>query len=186
MTNVELLLIAIGLSMDAFAVSVSQALTAPNFKKLDALKFGIFFGAFQALMPFLGWIFGNLFSEYVVAIDHWVAFVLLGYIGVKMILDATVLKDEENAKALSIKLLIVLAFATSIDALAVGVSFAFMNVSIVKSVVIIGLTTFVLSPIGALLGKKIGSAMGDKAQILGGAILIIMGTNILIQHLFGK
>lgn len=186
MTNLELLLIAIGLSMDAFAVSVSQALTAPNFKKIDALKFGVFFGAFQAAMPLLGWLFAKIFSEYVVAIDHWVALVLLGYIGVKMILDATVSKDEENPKVLDLKLLTVLAFATSIDALAVGVSFACMEetVNIFKSIFIIGLTTFVLSPIGALLGKKIGSALGDKAQILGGAILIIMGANIFVQHMF--
>lgn len=184
MSFTELLLIAVGLSMDAFAVSVSQALTAPNFKRIDSLKFGIFFGGFQALMPLIGWLFGNLFSDYVKAYDHWVAFVLLGYIGVKMILDATVLKDEDNAKELNLKLLLVLAFATSIDALAVGVSFAFMKVSIIKSILTIGLTTFVLSPIGALLGKKIGASLGNKAQIIGGAILVIMGTNILLQHLF--
>lgn len=184
MTFTELLLIAVGLSMDAFAVSVSQALTAPNFKKTDALKFGIFFGGFQALMPLFGWLFGNVFSEYVKAIDHWVAFVLLGYIGVKMILDATVLKDENGAKELNLKLLLVIAFATSVDALAVGVSFAFIKVSIIKSILTIGITTFVLSPIGAFLGKKIGASLGDRAQILGGAILIIMGTNILLQHLF--
>jgi len=184
MSFVELMLTAIGLSMDAFAVSVSQALTAPNFKKIDALKFGIFFGAFQALMPLIGWFFGNMFSSYVVAIDHWIAFVLLGYIGVKMILDATVLKDEEKSNDLNIKLLLVLAFATSIDALAVGVSFAFMKMNVWKSVLTIGVTTFVLCPIGALLGKKVGNALGDKAQIIGGIILIFMGTNILLQHLF--
>ena len=187
MTFFELLLIAVGLSMDAFAVSVSQALTAPNFKKADSLKFGIFFGGFQALMPLLGWFFGKFFSDYVQAYDHWVAFVLLGYIGVKMILDATVLKDEDNAKELNLKLLLVLAFATSIDALAVGVSFAFMEemaIGIAGSVITIGITTFVLSPIGALLGKKIGASLGNKAQILGGVILVIMGTNILLQHLF--
>jgi len=184
MSFAELIITAIGLSMDAFAVSVSQALTAPNFKKIDALKFGIFFGAFQALMPLIGWLFGNLFSDYVTAIDHWVAFVLLGYIGVKMILDATILKDEDNPKELNLKLLIVLAFATSIDALAVGVSFAFMKMDIISSVLIIGLITFILCPVGALLGKKIGTKLGDRAQILGGSILIIMGTNILVQHLF--
>lgn len=183
MSFIELLLTAIGLSMDAFAVSVSQSLTAPNFKKIDALKFGIFFGGFQALMPLIGWLFGSLFSSYVEAIDHWVAFVLLGYIGIKMILDATVLKDEEKNCELNLKLLLVLAFATSIDALAVGVSFAFMKMNIIKSVVTIGITTFVLSPIGALLGKKIGGKLGDKAQILGGIILVVIGTNILIQHL---
>lgn len=183
MSFIELLLIAIGLSMDAFAVSVSQALTAPNFKKTDSLKFGVFFGGFQALMPLIGWLFGRLFSAYVTAIDHWVAFVLLGYIGIKMILDATVLKDEDSAKELDLKLLLVLAFATSIDALAVGVSFAFMKVNILSSILTIGITTFILSPIGALLGKKIGSALGNKAQILGGVILVIMGVNILLQHL---
>lgn len=184
MSLAELIIIALGLSMDAFAVSVSQALTAPNFKKTDSLLFGIFFGTFQAVMPLLGWLFGSLFSNYVIAIDHWVAFLLLGYIGVKMILDATILKDEEKPQNLSIKLLLVLAFATSIDALAVGVSFAFMKVNIAESVLIIGITTFILSPLGALLGKKIGSTLKDKAQILGGVILVIMGTNILIQHLF--
>lgn len=183
MSFIELLLTAIGLSMDAFAVSVSQSLTAPNFKKIDALKFGIFFGGFQALMPLIGWLFGNLFSSYVEAIDHWVAFILLGYIGIKMILDATVLKDEEKSGELNLKLLLVLAFATSIDALAVGVSFAFMKMNIVTSVITIGITTFILCPIGALLGKKIGGKLGEKAQIIGGIILVIIGTNILIQHL---
>lgn len=184
MSLAELIITAIGLSMDAFAVSVSQALTAPNFKKIDALKFGIFFGGFQALMPLLGWLLGSLFSDYVTAIDHWIAFVLLGYIGVKMILDATVLKDEDNPKNLDLKLLLVLAFATSIDALAVGVSFAFMKMNILMCVLTIGLITFILCPIGALLGQKVGNKLGDRAQILGGIILVVMGTNILVQHLF--
>ena len=187
MTFTELFMIAVGLSMDAFAVSVSQALTCPNLKRTDAFKFGIFFGGFQALMPLLGWLFGTLFSKYVVAIDHWVAFVLLGYIGIKMILDATVLKDDEDTKELDLKLLLVLAFATSIDALAVGVSFAFMKdmaTGIAGSVLTIGIITFVLSALGALMGKKIGTSLGNKAQIIGGAILVIMGTNILFQHLF--
>ena len=184
MSFTELIITAIGLSMDAFAVSVCQALTAPNFKKIDALKFGIFFGVFQALMPRIGWLFGNLFSDYVTSVDHWIAFVLLGYIGIKMIYDAFSCKGEENSKELNLKLLLILAFATSIDALAVGVSFAFMKMNIIISVLTIGLTTLVLCPIGALLGKKIGSRLGNRAQILGGAILIIMGTNILIQHLF--
>ena len=189
MTYIELIITAIALSMDAFAVSVSQALTAPNFKKIDAIKFGIFFGGFQGLMPLSGWLFGRLFSNYVTAIDHWVAFVLLVYIGIKMILDATILNDEKSPKNLNLKLLIVLSFATSIDALAVGVSFAFMKeiaFSITAAVLTIGSITFTLSSIGALLGKKLGKRLGSRAQIAGGIILIIMGSNILIQHLFLK
>ncbi len=184
MSFIELIITAIGLSMDAFAVSVSNAICTPNFKKTDALKFGIFFGGFQAFMPLIGWFFGNLFSDYVVAVDHWVAFVLLGYIGIKMIIDAFKADDKCDTGELNLKLLLVLSFATSIDALAVGVSFAFMKMNIIKSVLTIGIITFILSPIGALLGKKIGNKLGAKAQILGGAILVIMGTNILLQHLF--
>lgn len=185
MSFFELIITAIGLSMDAFAVSVSNAICTPNFKKTDALKFGIFFGGFQALMPVIGWLVGNLFSDYVMAVDHWVAFVLLGYIGIKMIIDSLNSREDDACQLLNLKLLLVLAFATSIDALAVGVSFAFMKMNIVTSASVIGIVTFILSPIGALLGRKIGNSLGTKAQILGGAILVIMGTNILLQHLFG-
>lgn len=178
----ELIMIAIGLSMDAFAVSLSNGMAIPNLRLQDALKYGLFFGFFQALMPLIGWAAGQLFSGYITAFDHWVAFVLLGYIGAKMILDAISGTEEANGST-QFKVLIILAIATSIDALAAGVTFAFVSINIWFSIAIIGLITFVLCTIGALLGKCAGCALGRRAQILGGVILIIMGFKILIEHL---
>ncbi|MBQ2696594.1 MAG: manganese efflux pump [Clostridia bacterium] len=179
----ELIMIAVGLSMDAFAVSLSNGMAIPNLRLKDALKFGFFFGFFQALMPLIGWAAGQLFSGYIMAFDHWVAFILLGYIGAKMILDA-VRCDEEASGSTQFRILLILAIATSIDALAAGVTFAFVSINIWFSIATIGLITFVLCTLGALLGKCAGCALGRRAQILGGVILIIMGFKILIEHLF--
>ncbi len=183
MSNLELILIALGLAMDAFAVSVSNGMAISNLRLRDALKFGIFFGAYQALMPLIGWAAGRMFSDYIIAFDHWVAFVLLCYIGIKMIMEAG---DEDSASGNTcFRVLLVLAIATSIDALAAGITFAFMPVSIWKCISVIGLTTFVLSTAGVLLGKRIGEALGKHAQIGGGVLLILMGIKILVEHLFG-
>ena len=181
----ELILIAIGLSMDAFAVSISSAMTIDKLRYRDAAKFGIFFGAFQALMPLTGYLAGKTFSQYIVALDHWVAFILLGFIGGKMLYEAIKGEEEETAdNPLSFKVLLVLAIATSIDALAVGVTFAFMQINILSSVLLIGLITFVISTVGALIGKKAGNLLGHRAEIAGGIILILIGAKILIEHLF--
>lgn len=185
MTFVELIMIAIGLSMDAFAVSISNAMALKKLRITDALKFAVFFGVAQAIMPLIGWLFGSLFSQYVVALDHWIAFVLLSYIGGKMIYDVCSADDnDEKVSSLNFKTLFFLAVATSIDALAVGVTFAFMEIPIISSIIVIGLITFALCFLGAYLGKKAGNALGDKAQLAGGIILILIGLKILIEHLF--
>ncbi len=181
MTFTELLLIALGLAMDAFAVAVSNGMVIPNLRLRDALKFGFFFGVFQILMPLIGWGAGRLFSEYIMAIDHWVAFFLLSYIGAKMIMDAK--KGEEASGSTQFRVLFILAIATSIDALAAGITFAFMAVNIWLSVAVIGFIAFSLSTFGALIGKRAGNALGSRAQIFGGILLIAMGIKILIEHL---
>lgn len=185
---VELLLIAVGLSMDAFAVSVCKGLgmkTGINLKQTFLIA--LFFGGFQALMPFIGWLVGSQFEKYITAYDHWIAFVLLGFIGGKMLYECIFKKDEDTAQsesALDIKELFVLAVATSIDALAVGVTFALLpDVNIGTSVLLIGLTTFLLSGIGVFIGNRFGSRFEKRAEIAGGVILILIGLKILLEHL---
>ncbi len=183
----ELFLIAIGLSMDAFAVSISNGMAICNLRLKDALKFGFFFGLFQAFMPLIGFLAGHLFSSYIINLDHWVAFILLAYIGGKMILDVIRGEDKEVCGSTQIRVLLVLAIATSIDALAAGVTFAFlptMCMNIWGCVGVIGVTTFLLSTFGALIGKRAGDALGSRAQVVGGIILVAMGCKILIEHLF--
>ena len=184
MTFAELALIAVGLSMDAFAVSLCKGL---SMRKLD-IKYGLllsfFFGAFQAIMPFIGWLICRNFEKYITAFDHWIAFALLVFIGGKMIVEAIKDKDEE-AKEIKydIKEMFVLAIATSIDALAVGITFAFLNVSIYSSVGLIGAITFVISFIGVLIGNRFGMRFKTKAEIVGGAVLVLIGVKILLEHL---
>lgn len=181
----ELIFIAIGLSMDAFAVSICNAMAVNRLRLRDACKFGVFFGVFQAIMPLIGWAAGKTFSSYVVALDHWVAFVLLGFIGAKMIYEAFHEEAEYHTEnSLRFRVLLVLAIATSIDALAVGVTFAFMQISVLPSVLTIGMITFLISTFGALIGKKAGAALGSRAEVVGGLILILMGIKILVEHLF--
>ncbi|MBE7048242.1 MAG: manganese efflux pump [Ruminococcaceae bacterium] len=178
----ELILIALGLSMDAFAVSLSNGMVIPDLRLRDALKFGLFFGFFQMLMPLIGWLAGRMFSTYIATFDHWVAFILLGYIGIKMIIEA---KNKEEAQGNThFRIMLVLAIATSIDALAAGITFAFMPINIWVSIFAIGAITFFLSTVGALLGKKAGAALGHHAQVGGGILLVAMGFKILIEHLF--
>lgn len=183
----ELFLIGVGLSMDAFAVSVCKGLAMDKINKKQALVIGLYFGGFQALMPFLGWLLGVSFQRYIVSIDHWVAFALLAFIGGKMILEAVRGGEESEAGPKDLPLnhveLLVMAVATSIDALAAGITFAFLNVSIAEAVAIIGSTTFVLSIVGVAVGNFFGIRYKKKAEILGGVILILIGSKILLEHL---
>ena len=183
----ELLLIGVGLSMDAFAVAVCQGLCMPKLNLRYAAVIALFFGGFQALMPLIGYFLGNQFESSIVSVDHWIAFTLLVFIGGKMIIE--VFKEDKAPKCdvfetkLDIREVFILAVATSIDALAVGLTFACRRVDIEVSVVIIGITTFVLSAAGVAIGKKFGVRFKNKATVAGGIILILIGTKILLQHL---
>lgn len=182
----ELFLIAVGLSMDAFAVAVCKGLCMRKMRYGQAAVIALFFGGFQGLMPFIGWILGKQFEAYITSIDHWIAFVLLGIIGANMIREALG-KEEENDCAvddrLDLKELLLMAIATSIDALAVGITFAFLQVSIGPAVSFIGVTTFVLAFAGVCIGKVFGAKYKSKAELLGGIILILIGLKILLEHL---
>lgn len=180
----ELIAIAVGLSMDAFAVAVCKGLALKKIRLTHALAVGLWFGAFQALMPLIGFFLGAQFKDAIAAYDHWVAFVLLALIGGNMIREAAFEKEkEETDAALSPRSMLPLAVATSIDALAVGVTFAFLDVNVGPSVILIGVTTCVLSMIGVKLGSLFGAKYEKKAQILGGVILILLGVKILLEHL---
>ena len=185
MTFVELLLIAIGLSMDAFSVSICKGLTTKRFSWRMALVCGLWFGLFQALMPIIGYFLGAQFQEMIEAYDHWIAFGLLFLIGANMIREAVWGKKEEgeNNGSLDFKTMFLLAIATSIDALAVGVSFACIQVKLWSSVLIIGLTTFLFSVLGVKIGNVFGSRYEKSAGIIGGIILILIGLKILLEHL---
>ena len=184
---IEFLLIGIGLSMDAFAVSICKGLAMRKVNKKQALVIGLFFGGFQALMPFIGWALGIQFQSYITNIDHWIAFVLLVFIGGKMIVEAVKPEEEEAVEVmdppLDIKEMFLLAIATSIDALAVGVSFAFLDYPIVEAISIIGVTTFVISVGGVYVGNFFGSRYKNKAELAGGLILVLLGVKILLEHL---
>ncbi len=202
MNIITILLTAFALAMDAFAVSVTKGMTLKKLNKGIAIKIALFFGVFQAAMPLIGWMLGISFQSYIKAIDHWIALILLSILGGKMIFEfydnrkeegiekedaesevSTTLEDEEkNKNELSNKELTTLAIATSIDALAVGISFAFLNVNIVFSSLIIGLITFTVCFIGVIAGKKIGGVFKDYAELIGGIILIIIGINIFNEH----
>lgn len=184
MSIVKLLFIALSLSMDAFAVSVCKGLNMKKINYKHALIIGGFFGVFQAGMPLIGWFVGKQFADLVTSVSHWIAFGLLAFIGVKMLVEAIQGdEDEEVPDGLSYKELFVLAVATSIDALAVGVVFAFEDVKIVPSVLIIGVTTFVLSVIGVVIGNRFGAKYNKRAEIAGGVILILLGFKILLEGL---
>ena len=184
----EILMIGIGLSMDAFAAAVCKGLSIRRAQFKNIMIIGLFFGGFQGLMPGLGYFLGKQFEEYIVSVDHWVAFFLLGFIGGKMILDVVKGEDEGGESCridggIDIKEVFLLAIATSIDALAVGISMAFLHVDILKAAGTIGITTFLLSSIGVVIGKKFGARYKDKATLAGGIILILIGTKILLEHL---
>ncbi len=182
----ELFLIGIGLSMDAFAVAVCKGLCMTKINKKYAVIIALFFGGFQFLMPVIGWLLGTQFESYIVSFDHWIAFALLAFIGGKMIYEA-VSDDEDEAcsvdKKLDLKELMLLAVATSIDALAVGITFAFLKVSILPAAGLIGVVTFTLSLAGVVIGNRFGNRYKKKAEICGGVILILIGLKILLEHL---
>ena len=183
MKLIDIILTAIALSMDAFAVSVCKGLSVGKIKPVHALTVGVYFGGFQALMPVIGFLLGFSFQKYINSIDHWIAFLLLAMIGGSMIREA-VSNDGENVNdSFSFKTMLPLAVATSIDALAVGISFAFLEVSIVVPVILIGVITFVLSAVGIYVGNFFGTRYKKIAEISGGVILILIGLKILLEHL---
>ena len=181
---IELLLIALGLAMDAFAVSICKGITMKKLKFKNVLIIALFFGGFQGIMPLIGWLVGSQFEQYITPVDHWIAFILLGFLGVKMLIDSFKKEEDECCNdSFSIKELFVLAIATSIDALAVGITFAFLNVNIIGAVSSIAVITFVLAIIGVFIGHKFGDKFKNKAEFIGGIILILMGVKILLEHL---
>ena len=182
MTLFELFIIAVGLSMDAFAVSICKGLSVKKAKPGHCLIAGGYFGAFQAGMPLLGYFMDVQFQSFIVSIDHWIAFFLLGFIGFNMVKESRQ-ETEEESPDFSFRAMLPLAVATSIDALAVGVTFAFLSVRIGPAVAFIGVTTFVLSALGTWVGGVFGSRFKSRAEFAGGAILMIMGARILLEHL---
>lgn len=182
MNIIDILFIGLGLSMDAFAVSVCKGLAMKKMDVKKALVCSLYFGVFQALMPLIGFLLGSGFKNVVSSIDHWIAFVLLGIIGINMIKEAK--SCETVNDAMDVKTMLTLAVATSIDALAIGVTFAFLKVSIIPAITIIGVTTFVCCFVGVKLGSIFGEKLKTKAEIVGGTVLILMGAKILIEHLF--
>ena len=182
---IELFLIAVGLSMDAFAVSICKGLAMEKCTIKKAGIVGLYFGGFQALMPSIGYLLGVQFQDLITSIDHWIAFILLGIIGANMIKEAVGSCDEceEHDDSLDFKTMFGLAVATSIDALAVGITFAFLRVNIVPAVCFIGMTTFVISFAGVKIGNVVGTKYQKKAELAGGIILILIGVKILIEHL---
>ena len=178
----ELLVLAAGLSMDAFAVSVCKGLSVPELKPKHALITGLYFGGFQALMPLLGYLLGRQFEALITNIDHWIAFVLLALIGANMIKESRGEAEQLN-DSFSFWTMLPLAVATSIDALAVGITFAFLQVSILPAVTVIGCTTFVLSAAGIKIGHVFGARYQSRAELAGGIVLIVLGCKILLEHL---
>ena len=182
----ELFILAVGLSMDACAVSICKGLATGKVKLKHMAISGAWFGGFQAMMPLIGYFLGTTFEKYVKAVDHWIAFVLLGAIGINMIKEAFS-KEEDSADCdFGFKPMLLMAIATSIDALAVGITFALLpDVNIIAAVLFIGITTFLLSAIGVKLGSIVGGKYKSWAQLAGGIILVILGIKILIEHLIG-
>ncbi|MBP5281855.1 MAG: manganese efflux pump [Lachnospiraceae bacterium] len=183
MSLFELFLLAVGLSMDAFAVSICKGLAMRKMDVKKAIIAGLWFGSFQAGMPLIGYFLGKQFEIYITAIDHWIAFALLSLIGISMIREALSKEEEQANDSMDVKTMFLLAVATSIDALAIGVTFAFLQVRIVPAISFIGIITFLLSAIGVKVGNVFGIRYKSKAEIAGGVILIGMGLKILLEHL---
>ncbi len=181
---IELLIVAVGLSMDAFAVSIGKGLSLQNVRLRHVLSVGLWFGGFQALMPLVGYLLGASFSAIVYDFDHWVAFFLLGIIGMNMIRDSFSKEEDKHDNDFSFKVMLMLAIATSIDALAVGVSFAFLLVDMWLAVFIIGITTFLFSALGLKIGRRFGCKYKSKAEFTGGVVLILIGIKILVEHTY--
>ena len=181
---IELILTAIGLSADAFAVATCKGLSVKKVKLKHYLSVGLWFGGFQALMPFLGYLLGSMFEKYITSFDHWIAFALLSFLGVKMIIEFFRKEEEVKDDGFSFKAMFVLAIATSIDALASGIAFGVLEgVNIYLAISLIGVTTCILSMIGLKIGNLFGSRFKSKAELAGGIILVLLGLKILLQHL---
>ena len=183
MSLMELFLIAVGLSMDAFAVSVCKGLSVRKATVKHALCVGLYFGGFQALMPLIGYLLGTQFESVITSVDHWIAFGLLAFIGGNMIREALGREEEKLDDSFSFRTMMTLAVATSIDALAMGVTFAFLRVNIVPAVLLIGVTTFVLSAAGLKVGNVFGAKYKSRAELFGGVVLVLLGLKILLEHL---
>lgn len=183
MTIVELCLVAIGVSMDAFAVGISKGLAVKNASIKQMAITGLYFGLFQALMPVIGYLLYSTLKDAIVAIDHWVAFILLGVIGVNMIIESFKNEADVTATSFSFKVMFPLAIATSIDALAIGITFGALRVDLLPSVLLIGITTFLFSFFGVKIGTIFGQKYKNKAEFMGGVILIVIGFRILFEHL---
>lgn len=181
---VELLLISVGLAMDAFAVSVGKGMTLKRVQPRHALTAGVWFGGFQGLMPLIGYYVGRSFAEYVLSVDHWIAFGLLVLIGLNMIRETIWSDNEEQDSDFGVRTMLIMAIATSIDALAVGVSMAFLDVNIWFSAAVICIVTLIISAAGVYLGTMFGARLGSKAGIVGGLILIAIGVKILVEHMW--
>lgn len=182
MSLFTLFTLAVGLSMDAFAVAVCKGLAMRKISMRKAAIVGLWFGGFQGLMPLIGYLLGVQFKDKITAIDHWIAFVLLGIIGINMIRESREQEEEEGSDSLAAADMLVLAVATSIDALAVGVTFAFLNVNIIAAVSFIAVITFTLSAVGVKVGNVFGTRYKSRAELAGGIILILLGTKILLEH----
>lgn len=185
MTIFDLIVTAIALSMDAFAVSVGKGLSTPNARLKHGLICGAYFGGFQALMPLLGYLLASSFADHIRAYDHWIAFALLALIGANMIREAFSNEEEKVDSSFSVKTMLLLAVATSIDALATGVSFALTDANIWLAIGLIGVTTFLFSAAGVKIGSIFGSKYQSRAEFVGGVILVLMGVKILVEHLTG-
>ena len=184
MTVFEIFLIGIGLSLDAFAVSICKGLSVGKVNGRHMLTAGLWFGGFQALMPLIGYLLGSTFEQYVTSIDHWIAFILLSVIGTNMIKESFGKDGERQNSSFSFMSMLMVAVATSIDALAVGITFAFLQVNIWFAIAVIGCTTFVISAAGIKIGSVFGAKYKAKAEFFGGAVLICLGIKILVEHLF--
>ena len=180
---IPLIFLSIGLSFDTFAVSIGCGIIEKQIKFFQAARIAIIFAVFQAIMPLLGWSLGYIIKDYITAIDHWLAFVLLSIVGGKMIIESFKAEEGKTINPRQLKVILALSLATTIDAFVVGVTFAFLNVNLFLSSVIIGLITFIAAMLGMLFGKNIGSRFGKKMEIIGGLILIGLGIKILLEHL---
>ena len=180
---VELIILSVGLAMDAFAVAVCKGLSMQKMNWKNAIIIGIYFGVFQALMPFIGYLLGIGFQDKICNIDHWIAFILLGIIGINMIKDAISKENDVSNDSIKFKDMLILGVATSIDALAVGITFAFLKVNVILAISLIGIITFAISVAGVKIGNIFGDKYEKKAEFIGGVILILLGIKILLEHL---
>lgn len=185
MKVIEIILIGLALGMDAFAIAVCKGLSMKKMNWKKAVIIGIYFGGFQAVMPVIGYLLGRRFESIVVSIDHWIAFILLSFIGIKMIREAFKKEDEKSNESVDFKTMISLAIATSIDALAVGITFSFLHVDMISAAGIVGIIAFLLSMIGVKIGNIFGHKYKKRAEIFGGVILILIGIKVLLEHFFG-